>query len=182
MKIRFLATLAMTMGAVLFSAMTLFAEEIRQPVADAAFAPQALPTGQNFEVFKFELPDIPQGSRIDFAGLVLHVQRDSLRNDYLFLKLVPITSDWTLTSLQGGQVLSVDEKSPSNAVADIYRSDQIDLDITDLVSAWVKGEKTNRGFLLQTEFTEEQTKLSVKSNAGVKAELVIYFTGPEVKK
>ena len=71
---------------------TVWAGEIRQNVGDVAFVPQVLPTGQNFEIFKFDLPEIPEGSRIDFAGLVLHIQRDSVRDDYLSFKLVPITS------------------------------------------------------------------------------------------
>jgi len=158
------------------------AGEIRQTVGNAAFVPQVLPTGQNFEVFRFDLPEIPQGSRIDFAGLVLHVQRDSVRDDYLSLKLMPITSDWTATSLKGGQVLSVDSTLPSYAVADVNREDKIELDITHLIAVWVKGEKSNRGLLLETEFAEAQSKFSVKSNAGAKAELVIYYTGPEVRK
>ena len=176
LKTRFLALLGMTVGVFLVS--TVFAGEVRQNVGDGAFVAKAEQSQE--EIFKFELPEIPEGSRIDFAGLILHIQRNSARNDYLFLKLVPITSDWTLTSVQNGQVLSVDEKSPSYAVADAYRSDQIDLDITDLVVAWVKGEKTNRGFLLQTEFAEEESKFSVKSSAGAKAELIIYYTEPEV--
>ncbi|HLG94560.1 MAG TPA: DNRLRE domain-containing protein [candidate division Zixibacteria bacterium] len=98
------------------------------------------------------------------------------------VKLVPITSDWTATSVQNGQVLTVDEKTPAYAVADVNRSDKIELDITHLVAAWLKGEKINRGFLLETEFPEEQTKFSAKSSAGAKAELVIYYTAPEVKK
>ncbi|MCI0406653.1 MAG: DNRLRE domain-containing protein [candidate division Zixibacteria bacterium] len=158
-----------------------WAGEVRQNVGDISFVPQVLPTGQNFEVFKFDLPQIPAGSRIDFAGLILHIQRDSTRDDYLSFKLSPITSDWTASSLQGGQVLSVDEQMPAFAVADANRSDKIELDITHLASAWLKGEKTNRGFLLQTEFAEEESKFSVKSSAGTKAELVIYYTEPEVK-
>jgi hypothetical protein len=158
-----------------------WAGEIRQNVGAVAFVPQILPTGQNFEVFRFDLPEIPEGSRIDFAGLVLHVQRDSVRDDYLSFKLSPISSDWTATSLQGGQVLSLDSTLPAYAVADVDRTDKIELDITHLVSAWLKGEKANRGFLLETEFPEEKTKFSAKSNAGIKAELVIYYTGPEKK-
>ncbi len=180
MKTRFFTSFRMTVGAFLVLVSASFAGEIRQNVGDAAFVPQALPTGQNFEVFKFDLPEIPQDSRIDFAGLVLHIQRDSARNDYLFLKLFPITSDWTPTSLQGGQVLSVDEKSPSYAVADANRSDKIDLDITDLVAGWLKGEKTNRGFLLQTEFAEEESKFSVKSSGGRRP--IWSFTTPGRRK
>ncbi|MCI0330361.1 MAG: DNRLRE domain-containing protein [candidate division Zixibacteria bacterium] len=180
-KKRFLATLGMTAAAVLFSALASWAEEIRLNVGDAAFVPQLALTGQNFEVFRFDLPEIPQGSRIDFAGLILHVQRDSTRDQYLSLKLVPITSDWTVVSLQNGQVLSVDEEAPSYAVANANRGDKIELDITHLVSAWTKGEKVNRGILLKTEFSEEQSKFSAKSSAGTKAELVIYYTGPEKK-
>ncbi|MCI0330779.1 MAG: DNRLRE domain-containing protein [candidate division Zixibacteria bacterium] len=181
-KTRFLAMLGITVVFVLVSVATVFAEEVRVNVGDAAFVPQLTPTGQNFEVFKFDLPEIPQGSRIDFAGLVLHVQRDSTRDQYLSLKLAPITSDWTITSLQNGQVLSVDEEAPTYAVADANRGDKIELDITQLVSAWAKGEKVNRGFLLKAEFPEELSKFSAKSNAGAKAELVIYYTGAEVKE
>ena len=153
------------------------AGEIRQSVGDAAFVSNTEPSQQ--EVFKFELPKIPDGSRIDFAGLVLHIQRYSVRDDYLSLKLIPITSDWTPTSVKNGQVLSVDEEAPAYAVADVNRDDKAELDITQLVAAWLKGEKTNRGFLLQTELSEEETRFSVQSNAGIKAELVIYYTGPE---
>ncbi|MGE5692947.1 MAG: DNRLRE domain-containing protein [Candidatus Zixiibacteriota bacterium] len=156
-----------------------WAGEIRQSVEDAAFVAKAEQSQQ--EIFKFDLPEIPEGSRIDFAGLILHIQRDSTRDDYLSFKLSPITSDWTASSIQGGQILTVDEETPAYAVADVNRSDQIELDVTHLVSAWLKGEKTNRGFVLQTEFPEEQTKFSAKSNGGVKAELVVYYTGPEKK-
>jgi hypothetical protein len=100
---------------------------------------------------------------------------------HISFKLSPITSDWTASSIQGGQVLSVDEEAPAYAVADVNRADQIELDITHLVSAWLKGEKTNRGFVLETEIAEEQSKFSVKSAGGVKAELVVYFTAPEKK-
>ncbi len=133
------------------------------------------------EIFKFELPEIPQGSRIDFAGLVVHVQRDSVRDNYLFLKLQPVTSDWTAGSVANGQVLELDGESPAYAVANAKLEDKIELDITRLVSASLKGEKTNRGFVLETEFTEEESKFSAKSNAGAKAELVVYYTGPEKK-
>jgi len=179
MKTRFLA---MTIGVVLLFAVTALAGEIQMAVGEAAFVPQAVPTGQNFEVFRFALPEIPKGSRIDFAALVLSIERDSTRDQYLSLKLVPITSDWTAASLKNGQVLAVNEEAPSYAVADANRGDKVDLDITHLVSAWNKGEKVNRGFLLETEFTEEQSKFSAKSSAGIKAELVIYYTGPEVVK
>ncbi len=154
---------------------SVLAGEIRQSVGDGAFVAKAEQSQQ--EIFKFDLPKVPEGSRIDFAGLVLHIQRDSTRDDYLSFKLSPITSDWTASSLQGGQVLSVDEEMPAYAVADVNRSDRIELDITHLISAWLKGEKTNRGFVLETEFPEEQTKFSAKSNTGIKAELVIYYTG-----
>jgi len=181
-KRRFFATLGITAAVVLVYVAMALADEIRMNIGAAAFAPQLLPTKQNFEVFKFNLPELPQGSRIDFAGLVLYLQRDSVRDDYLSVKLVPITSDWTAGTLKNGQLLSVDEEAPSYAVADVNRNDKIELDITHLIAAWTKGEKVNRGFLLKTEFTEEETKLSVRSNAGIKADLVIYYTSPEVKK
>ncbi|HXF49296.1 MAG TPA: DNRLRE domain-containing protein [Verrucomicrobiae bacterium] len=167
-----LAIVSLTIG-------NIWAGEIRQNVGDAAFVSKAEQTQQ--EIFKFDLPEIPEGSRIDFAGLILHVQRDSTRGDYLSFKLSPITSDWTASSIQGGQVLSVDETTPAYAVADVNRSDKIELDITQLAASWFKGEKTNRGFILATEFPEEQTKFAAKSNVGAKAELVIYYTGPEKK-
>jgi hypothetical protein len=157
----------------------IWAGEVRQNVGDGAFVAKSEQSQE--EIFKFDLPEIPQGSRIDFAGLVMRVRRDSTRDDYLSFRLVPITSDWTASSIQGGQVLSLDSTLPAFAVADVNRNDKIELDITHLVSAWLKGEKANRGFLLETEFPEEQTKFSAKSNAGAKAELVIYYTGPEVK-
>jgi hypothetical protein len=155
----------------------LWAGEIRQSVGDGAFVSKAEQSQE--EIFKFELPEIPAGSRIDFAGLVLHLERDTVKDDYLFLKLLPIASDWTAASLQNGQMLELDAESPAYAVANAYLEDKIELDITHLVSSWHKGEKTNRGFVLETEFPEEKTKFSAKSNAGVKAELVIYYTEPE---
>ncbi len=97
------------------------------------------------------------------------------------MKLLPITSDWTAGSVANGQVLELDGESPAYAVANAKLEDKIELDITHLVSAWLKGEKTNRGFVLETEFPEEQTKFSARSNAGAKAELAIYYTGPEKK-
>lgn len=36
--------------------------------------------------------------------------------------------------------------------------------------------------MLVPEFSEEKTEFSVKSNAGVKVEVVIYYTGPEIVK
>ncbi|HXF48736.1 MAG TPA: DNRLRE domain-containing protein [Verrucomicrobiae bacterium] len=158
---------------------SVFAGEIRQNVGDGAFVSKVEQTQE--EIFKFDLPEIPAGSRIDFAGLILHIQRDSTRDDYLSFKLSPITSDWTASSIQGGQVLALDSTFPAFAVADVNRSDRIELDITLLVAAWLKGEKTNRGFLLETEFPEEETKFAAKSNAGGKAELVVYYTEPEAK-
>ncbi len=157
----------------------LWAGEIRQTVGDGAFVAKAEQSRQ--EIFQFDLPEMPQGSRIDFAGLVLYLQRDTVKDDYLFLKLLPITSDWTAASVQNGQVLELDAESPSYAVANANLEDKIELDITHLVSAWLKGEKTNRGFVLETEFPEEETKFSAKSNAGAKAELVVYYIGPEKK-
>ena len=157
----------------------LWAGEIRQNVSDAAFVAKAEQSQE--EIFKFDLPEIPAGSRIDFAGLILHIQRDSARDNYLFLKLVPVTSDWTPASLAGGQLLSVDDNSPSYAVGDISMGDRIDLDITALVTDWTTDKKTNRGFLLKTGIPEDETNFSAKSIAGAKAELVIYFTEPEKK-
>ena len=113
---------------------------------------------------------------------MFHIQRDTVRNEYLSLKLVPITSDWTAISVKNGQLLAVDDTLPSFAVADVNREDKVEMDITQLVAAWAKGEKTNYGFYLVPEISEDETKLSVKSNAGVKMELVIYYTAPEVKK
>jgi hypothetical protein len=164
----------------LTAAVSAYAGEIRLTIGDGAFIAKAEQSQE--EIFKFDLPKIPAGSRIDFAGLVLYLQRDSVRNDYLFLELLPIAGDWTATSLEGGQVLSVDEKSSAYAVAHDFRNDRIELDITQVVADWVKGEKANRGFVLQTEFAEEKTNFSAKSMAGVKAELVVYYTAPEVKK
>ncbi len=112
---------------------------------------------------------------------MLYLQRDTVKDGYLFLKLLPITSDWTAGSVQNGQVLELDAESPAYAVANANLQDKIELDITHLVSSWLKGEKTNRGFVLETEFSEEQTKFSAKSNAGSKAELVVYYTGAEKK-
>ncbi len=69
LQTRFLASFGMTIRVVLFSAMTLSAGEIRQTVGDGAFIAKA---GQSQEeIFQFDLPAIPEGSRIDFAGLVL---------------------------------------------------------------------------------------------------------------
>lgn len=180
-KTGFLAAFLTTFGLALFSATATIAGEIRQSVTDAAFVPQGVPNSQNHEVFRFELPNIPQGSRIDFAALIMHVQRDSTRGNYLFLKLDPITSDWTPTSLAGGQVVSVDETSASYAVADYGLGDRVELDITSLVTAWTAGTMTNRGFLLKTEIPEDATNFSVKSTGGVKADLVVYYTAPEKK-
>jgi hypothetical protein len=162
----------LTMGNVL-------AEEIRQSIGTEAFASQE--AGQNYEVFKFDLPQIPEGSRIDFAGLVFHIQRDSVRNDYLSLKLVPISSDWSAASVRNGQLLSMNDTLPAFAVADVNREDKVEMDITQLVAAWHKGEKTNYGFYLASESSDDETKLSVKSVSGAKMELVIYYTAPEKK-
>lgn len=182
MKSRTLAILGMAIGLGLIAAKTTLADEVRAVIGSDAFAPQLVPTGQNFEVYKFALPDIPKGSRIDFAGLVFHIQRDSTRDEYLSLKLVPVTSSWTPSSVKNGQMLSLDETEPSYAVADAAQGDRAELDITNLATAWYRGEKINSGFYLTVEDSEDQTNLSVKSNGGAKMELVIYYTGPEVKK
>lgn len=158
-----------------------FAGEIRLGVTDSStFASGTLPGGRSFEAFKFTLPNIPQGSRIDYAGLMFHVQRDSVRNKYLPLSLLPIASDWTANSVQGGQLPSVDSTFPAFAVAFADSGDKVEMNITDLVSAWLKGAKTNRGFMLVPGVPVDLTRLSIPSTAGVKVKVVVYYTGPEV--
>jgi hypothetical protein len=162
------------------------AGEVRFTVGSTGFVNDTLSNGQSFEAFKFDLPQIPQGARIDFAGLVLYIDRppvdlnDTLVSSQFPLALVPITSDWTATSLKNGQVVEVDESNSSFAVSDARTGDKIELDITQLVKDWLKRTKTNRGFMLVPELSEEKTDFSVKSNPGVKVEVVIYYTGPEV--
>jgi len=76
--------------------------------------------------------------------------------------------------------VSLDEDWTSYGVADYLSGDKVELDITQLVKDWVKGTKANRGFMLAPEFAEEKADFSVKSGAGVKAQVFIYFTEPEV--
>lgn len=177
-------------GGVLLFALTVAsieAGEIRFTVGSSGFVNDTLSNGQRFEAFKFDLPEIPQGARIDFAGLVLHIDRppvdlkDTLASPYFPLALVPIATDWTPLSIKNGQVVGVDKSNPSFAVADARRGDKVELDITHLVKEWQKGTKANRGFMLAPEFGEEKTSFSVKPMAGGKVEVVIYYTGPEVQ-
>ncbi len=162
------------------------AEEIRFSAGTTNFVNDTLSNGQSFEAFKFDLPQIPQGARIDAASLILHIDRppvdlnDTLANPYLSLALVPITADWTPASVRNGQVVSVDESNPSFTVANAKTGDGVELDITYLVKEWLAGTKANRGFMLVPEFSDEKTEFSVKTVAGVKVEVVIYYTGPEV--
>jgi hypothetical protein len=164
------------------------AGEVNLKVGDSAFVPKPLTAVQNFEVFRFNLPEIPQGSRIDFAGLVLNIQRDSidlndtLASDYLPLALLPVTSDWTKGSLENGQILAIDSTWASSGVADMNMGNRVEMDITQLVSDWLKGNKVNKGFMLVPEFAEDKTNFSVMSNAGIKVEVVAYYTPPEVVK
>jgi hypothetical protein len=177
----------MTIGVVfvLFAALVQ-AGEVRFTVGTTGFVNDTLSNGQRFEAFKFDLPEIPQGARIDFAGLVLHIDRppvdleDTLVSSQFPLALVPIASDWSPTSLKNGQVVEVDESNSSFAVSDARMGDKVELDITALIKDWLKGTKTNRGFMLVPEFSEEKTEFSIKAGSGVKMEVVIYYTGLEV--
>ncbi len=181
-------SVAKHLGVVAALVVSVQAEEIRFAVGTSNFVADTLSGGQNFEALKFILPEIPQGSRIDFAGLVMYVQReaidskDTTASPYLSLSLVPITSDWTAGSVKNGQVLSVDSEWASYAVADMNMGDKVELDITELVRDWLNGKKANKGFMLVPEFADEKAEFAVKSNVGVKAEVVIYYTGPEVVK
>ncbi len=178
--------------AVSFAALILFyliaptflqAGEIILGVGDTAlFASGTRPDGQDFEAFKFNLPTIPPGSRIDYAGLVFHIQRDTVRYKYLPLRLAPVTSNWTAGSVRSGQVLSVDSTLPAFAVAFDDSGDRVEMNITDVVAAWVKGNKTNQGFMLVPELLAERTNFTIASVEGIRVKVIVYYTGPEVKK
>lgn len=176
--------------AVLLSFVTftgLQADEINFSVGPSNFVADTLANGRSFEAFKFDSLGMPVDARIDIAVMELYIDRppidlnDTLISTQFPLALFPITSDWTPSSIKSGQVVTVDREWASHGVADFLTGDRVDFDITYLFVDWLKGTKTNRGLILVGDLGDK-TRFTIASNSGVKVQVFIYYTGPEVVK
>jgi hypothetical protein len=128
-------------------------------------------------LFKVSLPDSLRGTRIDFAELSFDFS--SLSGPYKEIEVYPLTRSW--------ESQSVSWASPwQNAGGDFDDSDLVlvaitgeqsfkgHADVTDIISSWINGHRTNYGMILvcskefpgnfQLELSNQQkpVKLEVK--------------------
>ncbi|OGC74464.1 MAG: hypothetical protein A2145_05940 [candidate division Zixibacteria bacterium RBG_16_40_9] len=139
----------------------------------------------NRHLIKFDLSSIPAGSTIDIAEVNLKVEVDTGKR-YIDLAIFPVTSDWSEDAvlLTEGRVSYTDTILATETI-DVTTGKIMDLNITRIVREWVKGTLPNKGLMVAPLENDFKIKsLSPVSNIlpGVKAEIKIFYTGPEVKR
>ena len=139
---------------------------------------------------KFDLPSVPEGSTIDFVSLHLKLQGNPLQGDYLDFIAFPVTTHWSLANLSwsspwtksGGDF--IDTLVTMGGIS-FSQGDEIYLDITDFYKLWSSGTLENKGIIL-LPFTNRTYNFGIvkdpKLPLDIIAEVIVFYTGPEVKK
>jgi len=140
-------------------------------------------------LLQFDLPSGLEGSTIDYAQLLFTAQADSGSEESLDIAGYRVTTEWDMGLVSwdhpwanpGG-----DYNDSSLTVSTIsgQESERVNLDITGISSAWVKG-RPNYGLILKALLKKGRNFTVVQDPEfppGVKAEVKVYYTAPEVSK
>jgi len=156
------------------------AEEVTVPVTKVALAKPDTLAHPNKVLLKFDLPSVLTKSRIDYAQLNFKAQFDSSLK-FRGIMVHPVTSEWVEDSLLSDRQVSYDTTKLS-FVAVKSETFEGKLDITKMVKAWIKGSLPNKGIILRSMDKPNEALSITPISPEMKAEVQIFYTGPEVKK
>lgn len=167
-----------------------YSAEVTTSIKDAGLIVSPTLSREVRGLVKFDLPSVPEGSTIDFVSLHLKLQGNPLQGDYLDFIAFPVTANWSLANLSwsspwtkpGGDF--IDTLVTMGGIS-FSQGDEIYLDITEFYKLWSFGTLENKGIIL-LPFTNRTYKFGIvkdpKLPPNVIAEVIVFYTGPEVKK
>lgn len=173
------ATLFAVLGIVIFTGFVQADEVIIKVTKAAVVKPDSL-SFPNKVLLKFDLPSVLEGSRIDYAKLRFKSDFDSTLK-YMGIMVHPVTSDWTANSVLTDQDVTYN-RAKLSFIAVKQEALEAELDITRMVKAWVKGSLPNKGIILRSIDKPNEAFNITPLDPDMKAEVQIFYTGPEVKK
>jgi len=140
-------------------------------------------------LLQFDMPSGLEGSTIDYAQLLFKAQPDSGSEEPLDIAGYRVTTHWEMGSVSwdypwinpGGDY---NDSSLTLSTISGPESESVSLDITGILSAWVNG-KPGYGLIIKPLIEEGRDFTVVQDPEfppGVKTEVKVYYTAPEVSK
>jgi len=140
-------------------------------------------------LLQFDLPSELDESTIDYARLLFTAQVDSGSEEPLDIAGYRVTAHWEMSSVSwehpwinpGGDY---NDSTLSLSTISGQESERVSLDITGILSAWVKG-KPGYGLIIKPLIEKGRDFTVVQDPEfppGVKAKIKVYYTAPEVMK
>lgn len=141
-------------------------------------------------LFKFDLPKELNGAFIDYAEVIFKAEPIPVSSRRAVIGGFPLSNDWNESSVSWNYPWSsdggdyVDTIMASCLVSD---SEQrlTSLDVTEILRLWVEKKISNFGLILM-DLDRADGKLKLQETTmlpqGAKAQVRVFYTGPEVKK
>jgi hypothetical protein len=127
---------------------------------------------------KFDLSQIPKGSRVDFARLSITVNADTTLGRWANVIIKPAENAWESSLLPTLTKISVIDSLAESQAAFTGDGKSVIVDLTDLVDLWYTGKLANNGIVMSITSNATGAKAFAIASKGaeVQATLSVFFS------